>query len=121
MSSVNSEVLKSPASDKIPFLTRPESFTTLVVFHDTLNEFQKLIKTFKIVNDDAAAVVSYRTQSPSAPLRTVPPNSEDTLDEWTSFLQLIPDAITGSGTLEMDLVDLKDAIQTRRGGVPAGQ
>lgn len=111
MSTVNPESLKSPASDKIPFLTRPEIIGVATITHDSLNEFQKIIKSVKIVNDDGVNNLQYRTQSPSSPLRTVPPNSEDTFDEWTSFLQIIPNAVTGAGLLELDLVEPKDAKQ----------
>lgn len=109
MSSVNPEELKSPSDSTIPFFTRPEAIGVAQIIHDTLNEFGVLIKSIKIVNEDGSNNLTYRTQSPSNVLQTVPPNSEDVLDEWTSFLEINPDGTSGSGMLQMDLVELKNA------------
>lgn len=111
MSNVDADVLKSPESENIPFLTRTEDFTTAQLRHDCLLEFSKLLKTTKIVNNDGVNILTYRLQSPSATLRTVPPNSEDTLNEWTSYLEINPNPVTGSGVVEMDLVTPIEAVK----------
>lgn len=109
MSTVNPDGLKSASDTTIPFLSRPETIGLVQIRHDTLIEFAKITKTVKIVNNDAVNSVTYRLQSPSAPLRTVPPNSDETIDEWTSYVEINPDPVTGQGTIEMDLVSPKDA------------
>jgi len=109
MSSINPDELKSPSDLSIPFLTRPLGFTITQIRIDSLQEFGKLIKSFKIVNDDALSNVTYRTQSPSGTLRTIPPNSDDSADEWTSYLEINPNAVSGTGSFEIDLVNINDA------------
>ena len=109
MSAINPDELKSAADPLISFITRPETILTVQIRHDALLEFGRIIKSIKIVNNDGVNDITYRTISPSNLLRTVPPNSDETVDEWTSYLEINPDAITGSGSLEMDLVQMKDA------------
>lgn len=111
MSVVPLEALKGASDTTIIFATRVEPILTAQIRHDSLLEFLRYTKTIKIVNDDAINSITYRTQSPSNNLRTVPPNSEDTLDEWTSYLEINPDVVTGAGSLEMDLVNPKDALK----------
>jgi len=111
MSQVNPDVLKSATDDTIPFSTFIQDFTTAQIILDTLNQFQKIVKRLKITNNDGINVVTYRTQSPSAPLRTVPINSEAVVPEWTSFVEINPDAVSGSGQIEIDLSFMKDALQ----------
>jgi len=109
MSAIDSESLKSASDTLISFQERTENFTLAQLRHDTLLEFGKLCKILKIVNNDGLNPLTYRTISPSSTPRTVPPNSEDTLEEWTSYIEINPNAGTGNGTIEMDLVDPKGA------------
>ena len=109
MSAIDTDTLKSASDLNIIFDTRPEVIALLQIRHDSLLEFGRLIKTTKIVNEDGLNNITYRTKSPSAPLRTVPPNSDETIEEWTSYLEINPNPVTGDGLLEMDLVLLKDA------------
>lgn len=114
MSAINSEVLKSPSDPTIPFFTNKEDFATAQLRHDALLEFSRFIKSLKIVNNDTVNAVTFRTQSPSAPLQTVDPGSETSLDEWSSYIEINPDGATGDGQLELDLVEPKDAIDQRK-------
>lgn len=111
MSAIISDALKAVSDPLIPFITRPENFTTAQIRHDSLLEFGRLIKAIKITNNDAIASVLVRTQSPSNNTVSVDPNSELIIREWTSFLQIIPDAVTGSGQIEFDLVKSEDAYK----------
>lgn len=110
MSAVNSEVLKSASDPNIPFFTRPENFTIAQLRRDSLPEFGKLIKALKVINNDSLANVTVRLQSPSAPLQTIPPSSDQTFIGWTSYIEINPDPASGSGQIEIDLVDLSDAV-----------
>lgn len=109
MSAIDSSRLKSASDEKIPFLSRPEVIGITQIRHDTLLEFGKLTQRIKIVNDDNLNNLTYRTQSPSNVLRTVPPNSDETIEEWTSYIEINPDPASGAGVLEMDLVNSEDA------------
>jgi len=109
MSAIDTDSLKSASDLNIIFDTRPEIIGITQILHDSLLEFGKLIKITKIVNDDGVNNITYKTKSPSAPLRTVPPNSDETIIEWTAYLEINPDPVTGQGTLEMDLVTPQEA------------
>ena len=109
MSAINPQGLKSASDPIIPFVTRPEVIALAQIRHDSLLEFSRYIKVTRIVNDDAVNPITYRTQSPSNVLKSVPPSSDETIEEWTSYLEINPNAVTGAGILEMDLVEPKNA------------
>lgn len=111
MSAINPEELKSASDPNIPFFTFPENFTINQLRHDTLIEFGQIIKSLKIINNDNLAVVTFRTQSPSGLLRTVDPASELSIDEWTSYLEINPNGVSGNGQIELDMVELNNAKQ----------
>lgn len=111
MSSINSSGLKSATDPTISFITRPEVIDKDPIRHDSLLEYGMLIKTLKIVNNDALKPIRYKTQSPSNVYRNVDPLSSEELNEWTSYLEIVPDDTTGTGVLEMDLVQSAEAYQ----------
>lgn len=111
MSFVNPQGLKSPADLTIPFSRFSQAFTTAQLRIDTAIQFSKIIKSLRIVNNDAINNLTYRTQSPSGLLKQVDITSEITDDEWGSFLEVNPNGATGTGFVELDLVDFKDARQ----------
>lgn len=114
MSALMPDEYRSPSDPTIPFSTLPESVGVAQIRHDTLLEFTKLCKELKITNNDAINSITYRTQSPSSVLRSCPPNSEVTVTEWTSYIEINPDAVTGAGLIEMDLVDSKEARKFKK-------
>lgn len=109
MSAINTGSLKSVSDPLISFITKNENIGTSQIRHDTLLEFAKITKAIKIVNNDVANNITYRTNSPSDVLKTVPPNSDEIVEGWTSYIEINPNAVTGSGSLEIDLVDPKEA------------
>ena len=109
MSSINPDELKSPRDLTIPFSTTPQNFTTVQVRIDSLIQFGKLIKSIRIENNDTTNNLTWRSQSPSNLLKILGPSAIDEVDEWTSYLEINGNAVTGTGQLEMDLVDLQDA------------
>lgn len=111
MSAIYPEALKAATDPTISYSSFIENFTTTQIRHDFLLEQGKLSKSVKITNNDGINNVTYRLHSPSDTLRTVPPNSEVTLDDWTSYLEINPNAVTGSGQLEADLVVSKEAYK----------
>ena len=114
MSAINSGGLKSASDPLIPFITIPEVIGLLQIRHDSLLEENMITKVIRIINNDAVNPITYRTQSPSNILRSVPPNSDETLEEWTAYIEINPNAVTGNGILERDLVKSEDAIKNGR-------
>jgi len=111
----NAATLKSAADDLIPSQNRePIGFTTAVLNHDTLLQFGLLGKGFRLINDDSVNVLTYRLHSNRAVARTVPVSSEILVQEWYSILLITPNAVTGNGILEMELVDPLDARKPTR-------
>lgn len=109
MSAIDSDSLKSASDPLIPFITRIENFTTAPIRHDTLLEFGLLVKSIKITNNDNLATMTIKTMSPSNNSITIDPSTELTLEEWTSFLEVVPNAVTGTGQIEMNLTSSKEA------------
>lgn len=109
MSAIDTDSLKSASDPLLPFITRIENFTTAPLRHDSLLEFGYLIKSVKVTNNDNLATLTLRTISPSNNTITVDPSTELTLDEWTSFIEIVPNAVTGNGQIEMNLVTSKEA------------
>lgn len=112
MSFVDYGKLKSPSDPKIPFLEEPISFTTTTILLDSLQKYGKLIKSYRVVNNDSTNSLIIKTKSPkSAVTETLEPSTEGVDDAWTSFFSVIPNAVTGTGTIFLQLVDVKDAYQ----------
>lgn len=109
MSAIDTGSLKSASDPLIPFITRLETVGTAQIRHDSLLEWGLLIKSVKITNNDTLAVLTVRTNSPSNGLISVDPASELVIEEWTSYLELNPNAVSGVGQIEIDLVQSKDA------------
>lgn len=103
--------LKSPSDPLIPFLTEPIEFTTSQVLLSALQKYGMLIKGYRIVNNDAVNNCTLRTKSPFAPLDTIEPSVEASNQEWTDYFELNPNAVTGSGMIELQLVRKEDAFQ----------
>lgn len=113
MSQVVPALLKSASDINIPFEEFPQAIGTAQIIIDTLQRMNQLIKSVRVVNDDAIANLTYRTQSPSGILKTVDPSSEVTFDQWGSYIEINPNAVSGTGLLELDLVEPKDAVRHR--------
>jgi hypothetical protein len=111
MSQVNYESLKSPRDQNIPFLSRKFQFTTSQLLFDTLLQFGMLIKSYRIVNNVGINNLTFRNKSLSNVLETIEPNTEALDDDWSSFFEINPNAATGSGSVEFELVQPKDAYR----------
>lgn len=114
MSALLPDEYRSASDPDIIFYTMPEGVGVAQIRHDTLLEFRTICKELKITNNDGVNNITYRTQSPSAVLRTCPPNSEVVITEWTNYIEINPNAVTGSGLIEMDLVDSKEARKNKK-------
>lgn len=113
MSAVNPNLLVSPSNNSIPFVTTPFVVGVAQLLIDTVQQFGMLIKSVRITNLDAANTLTYRTQSRSGVLKIIPVSSVDIFDEWGSFLEINPNAVTGDALVEIDMVLQQDALQER--------
>lgn len=111
MSYVNKDILRGILDTSLSFFNTTLPFTTAVLTIDTLTQYGAYIRSFRIVNNDAANLVNYRTVSTTDTLKTVPPSSALSEQGWESFLQITPNAVTGNGFVELELVSRKDAIR----------
>lgn len=63
----------------------------------------------KIINNDGLNTITYRLHSNRGRARTVPINSDIEVNEWFDIIIVTPNAVTGSGQLELDIVNFADA------------
>lgn len=106
------EFLKPAASDELLKISRePEDFTTAQVSHFCSMEFGGYGVGAKIINNDAANEITYRLHSNRGRARIVPIASEVTINEWFDIIIVTPDAVTGMGQLEIDVVPFKEALK----------
>lgn len=111
MSFVDFARLRSANDTTIPFFTIRLPFTTSQVRIDTQYQYSMVAKAIRIVNSDAVNSLTWRTISNSTPLETLEPATEATAREWTSYIEINPNAATGKGLLEIELVKQEDAYQ----------
>jgi len=110
LSSVNFGNFKAASDINIPFEARlPENFTTSRVAHDTVFEFASVCKKARIVNLDATNNLTVRLHSDRGAARIIPPNSDAEILEWFNVIIVEPNAVTGNGQLELDIVKIEDA------------
>ena len=113
MSVFSPEDFESPQNITVPIESRTIEINIGVPVTqlrlNTQYNFGKICAKLKIINDDGVNVISYRIPSPSAPLRTVPPNSSTTVEEYTYFIELNFDIGNITSILELDLVNPKDS------------
>ncbi len=105
MSFVNPAILRGVGDALLSTVTTTIAFTTTQEIIDALTQFSSYIRAFRIVNNDPLASLTYRQGSRSSPLKTVPLSSEVVVEGWESFLEINPNGVSGTGFIEMDLVD----------------
>jgi hypothetical protein len=109
VSYVQKDKLRGTDDPNIPYVTSDLAFTTAVSVTDTLTQHYALAKKFRIVNQDGTNSLTYKQGSKDGVSKPVPPNSEVIVSGWESFIQITPNAASGLGFLEMDLVTLDNA------------
>ena len=104
------ETLKPASSTELIKNSRePEDFKAAVIRHMCSMEFGGWGVGAKIINDDAFNTIIYRLHSDRGRARVVPVNSEIEVNEWYDIIIVTPNAATGTGQLEIDTVNFKDA------------
>lgn len=109
MSYIDTGKFKGTLDPTIPFVTATLPFTTSELVIDTKTKFTSYARAFRIVNNDSIAAITYRQGQASEPLKSIPPSSELLFEGWESFIDIIPNAVSGLGYIEIDLVNIKDA------------
>lgn len=109
MSYVNIALLKGINDPTLKWDTIPIPFTTAVLTRDFVAENLAYVRGFRVINNDAGANLLYRYDTPNKQQITLPPASEDSQEGWTSFIQITPNAVSGTGILEVDLVPMEMA------------
>lgn len=108
-------LLKPQASLEILTETRlPEDFTTAVVNHFCSMEFGGWCVRALIINNDSVNTITYRLHSNRGTARIVPISSQIEINEWFDIITITPDAVTGTGQLELDIVPFVEALRRSR-------
>jgi len=105
VSYVNPAILRGVGDALLSTVTTTIVFTTAQRRLDALTEFGGYIRAFRIVNNDAVNQLTYRQGGLSEPLKIVPVASEVVVEGWESFIEINPNAVTGTGLIELDIVD----------------
>lgn len=112
MSVFNPEDNESPQNITVPIESRTIELDGSISTQTKLNtqyQFAKLCAKFKIVNEDPTNPITYRIPSPSSVLRTVPPNTSTTVEEYTYYLEFNLDVTNTTSYVELDLINAKDS------------
>jgi len=111
----NIEELKPASSNELIKIARePENFTTTEISHFCSMEFGGFGVAAKIINNDALNEITYRLHSNRGRARIVPISSEIEINEWFDIIIITPDATTGTGQLEIDVVPFRDAKRVKQ-------
>jgi len=84
-------------------------FTTAVLTIDFLNRYNSFVRAYRVINNDVLATLQYRQDGAYVNPVTLDPSSFDEQEGWTSYLQVTPNAVSGQGQLEVDIVTRENA------------
>lgn len=116
MSLVEIALLKGVLDPSLVWDKRIFAFTTAQERHDFLTEDNSYVRAYRIINQDILAPLTYRQDKNNQPLITLDPASIDNQEGWTSYIEVNPNAVSGNGILEVDLVPRGIAeIKLKRG------
>lgn len=104
MSQVEIRKLKGINNTDLNWDTLPFRFTTAVLRHDFLTEYNSYVRAYRVINEDLINNLTYRQDQRGKQAITLDPSAVDNQEGWTSFIEITPDAVTGTGILEVDLV-----------------
>jgi len=90
-------------------------FTTTQLFRDFLSEFGSYVRAYRVINRDQINSLTYRQDSKNKVAITLELASIDNQEGWTSYLEVNPNAVSGIGQLEVDLVPREIAELKKNG------
>jgi len=83
------------------------NFTTAAVIFNLNNRFKALAKGIRINNEDGAAALRYRINGVIDTVELAS-GARDPIDQWIEQIEVIPNAVSGLGTIQLSLVPNKD-------------
>lgn len=104
LSLVEIAILKGVNDPNLNWDKRIFPFTIAQERHDFLTEDNSYVRAYRIINRDSLAPLTYRQDKNNQPLITLDPSSIDEQEGWTSYIEVNPNAVSGLGILEVDLV-----------------
>jgi len=114
VSYVDKSILRGVGDALLSTVTSTIAFTLTQEVIDALTQFSSYVRAFRIVNSDALNPLTYRQGGRSEPLKTVPSSSEVVVEGWESYIEINPNAATGVGFIELDLVDRFEALRPEK-------
>jgi len=115
VSQVEIRKLKGINNTDLNWDTLPFPFTLTVLRHDFLTEYNSYVRGYRVINEDIVASLTYRQDQLNKQAITLEPSSMDNQEGWTSFIEVTPNAVTGQGILEVDLVP-RELAELKRPG-----
>lgn len=82
-------------------------FTTATVIFNLNNRFKALAKGIRINNEDGTNGLRYRINGVINAV-FLASGARDPIDQWIEQIEIIPNAVTGLGTIQLSLVPIKD-------------
>jgi len=104
LSKVEIRKLKGINDTALNWDTLPFAFTTAQERHDFLAENNSYVRAYRVINQDVLNSLNYRQDQRNKVLITLDPGAIDNQEGWTSYIEVNPNAVTGAGILEVDLV-----------------
>jgi len=90
---------------------QPIDFTTAAIRRNTGQEWAMVGIGARIVNNDTVNDCIVRLHNRNGTSRIVPPSTALVINEWFEEIHVEPDAITGSGQLQLEIVRPEDAVR----------
>jgi len=84
-------------------------FTTAALIIDFLNRYNSFVRAYRVINNDGLAPLTYRQDGAYSNPITLDPSTVDEQQGWTSYIQINPNAVSGAGQLEVDIVTRENA------------
>jgi len=109
LSNVQVLSLKGINDESLVWDTIPFPFTNAVLTIDFLNRYNSFVRAYRVINEDVLAGLTYRQDGAYKAPVTLEASSLDEQQGWTSYIQINPNAVSGQGLLEVDLVTRENA------------
>ncbi len=105
-------VLEYKLKKLIDVVPRPGTvnWTTANITFNFNELFKSLASAMRINNEDGTNVLRYRLNG-SVNLIELPAGGRDPIATWVEQIDIEPNAVTGLGTLQLDLVPITEAVQ----------
>ena len=95
--------------DKIVPRPATLSWTNANIIFNLNDRFKSLASAIRINNEDGAAVLRYRLNG-NVDTVELPAGGRDPINTWIEQIEILPNLVTGVGTIQLDLVPLTEAI-----------